>query len=254
MKKDVAAAAGSPSRKAIPRRHKDKPTSFQKKFAEELKEKGKNNKKQKRKQKMFKAKEECSDIRFSPNGLWLAAASRDNNIYIFDVMRNYKKVGCCKGHSSYITHIDFSADSNFIQSNDGAYEILYWEVGVDDAGESIGARQFTSTMAMCDTKWDSWSCVMGWPVMGIWSDYSDGTDINALARSNSEEFAVAGDIISRQPLHLARSKRLVEDGGSSIRAIAATSLALNFPVRIPIYSVGGNDCSIFQWRHIAEDG
>ena len=113
MKKDVAAAAEA-LHMAIPRRHKDKPTSFQKKFAEELKEKGKNNKKQKRKQKMFKAKEECSDIRFSPNGLWLAAASRDNNIYIFDVMRNYKKVGCCKGHSSYITHIDFSADSNFI--------------------------------------------------------------------------------------------------------------------------------------------
>ena len=60
-------------------------------------------------------------------------------------------------------------------------------------------------------QWDSWSCVMGWPVMGIWSDYSDGTDINALARSNSEKFAVAGTIHFTSTITPGPSKRLVED-------------------------------------------
>jgi hypothetical protein len=33
-----------------------------------------------------------------------------------------------------------------------------------------------------DTLWDSWTCVLGFPVMGIWQDYSDGTDINSVCR------------------------------------------------------------------------
>jgi hypothetical protein len=31
------------------------------------------------------------------------------------------------GHSSYITHLDWSADSRILQSNCGAYELLYFE-------------------------------------------------------------------------------------------------------------------------------
>lgn len=31
-------------------------------------------------------------------------------------------------HSSYITHLDFSADGNYLHSNCGAYELLYWDV------------------------------------------------------------------------------------------------------------------------------
>lgn len=32
-----------------------------------------------------------------------------------------------QGHSSYITHLDWSPDNNFIMSNSGDYEILYCE-------------------------------------------------------------------------------------------------------------------------------
>ena len=40
------------------------------------------------KQKMFKVEEACC-IRFSPNSKRLAVGSRDNNIYIFDVEKNF---------------------------------------------------------------------------------------------------------------------------------------------------------------------
>jgi hypothetical protein len=33
-----------------------------------------------------------------------------------------------KGHSSYLTGVDFSVDSKFMQSTCGAYELLFWDV------------------------------------------------------------------------------------------------------------------------------
>jgi len=36
-----------------------------------------------------------------------------------------------------------------------------------------------------DALWDTWTSVLGFPVMGVWRKYSDGTDVNALCRSES---------------------------------------------------------------------
>lgn len=65
---------------------------------------------------------------FFPDGAYLAIGSHDNYIYIFAVSeegKQYKKHGRLSGHSSYITHLDWSKDSQHLQSNSGDYEILY---------------------------------------------------------------------------------------------------------------------------------
>ena len=71
-----------------------------------------------------------------------------------------------------MTHLDWSSDGRIIQSNCGAYEILYWDVK--------SGRQIRSTMDSleADTSWSTWTCVLGFPVMGIWPPSSDGTDVN----------------------------------------------------------------------------
>ena len=54
--------------------------------------------------------------------------SHDNNLYLYKVSedgRQYMKHGRCNGHSSYITHADWSKDSQYLQSNSGDYELLY---------------------------------------------------------------------------------------------------------------------------------
>ena len=77
-------------------------------------------------------------IRYSPDGTKLAAGSHDNYIYIYDVLLGYKRIATFKGHSSYITHLDWSADSRMIQSTCGAYELLYSEAAT---GKQVGVRK-----------------------------------------------------------------------------------------------------------------
>ena len=70
------------------------------------------------------------DVKFSPNNEHLALGARDNYIYVYActlsgagscLLRPLHRLG---GHSSYITHIDWSSDSLLLQSTCGAYELL----------------------------------------------------------------------------------------------------------------------------------
>jgi microtubule-associated protein-like 6 len=63
-------------------------------------------------------------MKFSGDGNTLAIGSRDTKIYLYDT-KNYGLRAKCEKHNSYITHFDFAMDSNFVQSNCGAYELLF---------------------------------------------------------------------------------------------------------------------------------
>uniref|UniRef100_A0A4W4GVX3 HELP domain-containing protein n=1 Tax=Electrophorus electricus TaxID=8005 RepID=A0A4W4GVX3_ELEEL len=133
--------------------------------------------------------EQLSVMRYSPDGSFLAVGSHDNFIYIYSVMeggRRYTRFGKCTGHSSFITHLDWSKDGKYIMSNSGDYEILYWDV----AG---GCKLLRNRFESKDREWASYTCVLGFHVMGVWLEGSDGTDINALCRSHSEKVVAVAD-------------------------------------------------------------
>lgn len=68
-------------------------------------------------------------LSFSLDGNYLALGSRDNVIYVYNVLERgykYNRVGRCCGHSSFILHIDWSVDGRFLRSVSGDYEILFW--------------------------------------------------------------------------------------------------------------------------------
>ncbi|KAG9481485.1 hypothetical protein GDO78_010615 [Eleutherodactylus coqui] len=72
--------------------------------------------------------EQLSVMCYSPDGNFLAIGSHDNYIYIYAVNENgrkYSRIGKCSGHSSFITHLDWSVNSQYLMSNSGDYEILY---------------------------------------------------------------------------------------------------------------------------------
>uniref|UniRef100_A0A4W4GWA9 HELP domain-containing protein n=1 Tax=Electrophorus electricus TaxID=8005 RepID=A0A4W4GWA9_ELEEL len=188
--------------------------------------------------------EQLSVMRYSPDGSFLAVGSHDNFIYIYSVMeggRRYTRFGKCTGHSSFITHLDWSKDGKYIMSNSGDYEILYWDV----AG---GCKLLRNRFESKDREWASYTCVLGFHVMGVWLEGSDGTDINALCRSHSEKVvAVADDFckvhLFQYPCPKPKAPSHRYDGhGSHVTNVRFTHIDSH------LLSLGGKDTCILQWR------
>ena len=67
-------------------------------------------------------------MKYSPDGAYLAVGSNDNYVDIYATAQRYKKVGQCSGSSSFITHLDWSEDSKYVQTNSGAAERLFYKM------------------------------------------------------------------------------------------------------------------------------
>ncbi|KAM7403090.1 hypothetical protein PAMA_003831 [Pampus argenteus] len=187
--------------------------------------------------------EQLSVMRYGPDGNFLAIGSHDNYIYIYAVVENgrkYSRVGKCSGHSSFITHVDWSLDSQYLVSNSGDYEILYWIPSV--------CKQVVSVETTRDIDWATHTCTLGFQVFGLWPDGSDGTDINAVCRSNDKSLLVTGDDFGKvhlfaYPCSQFRAPSHVY-GGHSSHVTNVTFLSNDSY----LVSTGGKDMSVMQWR------
>lgn len=70
--------------------------------------------------------EDVTDIKFSPDGHLLAVSNREQSIDIYDLMKDFRRIATCIGHSGAVLHIDFSADGRFLRSSCTAGEVLFW--------------------------------------------------------------------------------------------------------------------------------
>ncbi|XP_037127993.1 echinoderm microtubule-associated protein-like 4 isoform X2 [Syngnathus acus] len=188
--------------------------------------------------------EQLSVMRFSVDGALLAVGSHDNFIYIYSVAeqgRKYSRYGKCSGHSSYITHLDWSPDNNFIMSNSGDYEILYWEV-------PNGCKYIRNRSECKDIDWATYTCVLGYHVFGVWPEGSDGTDINAVIRShNRKVLAVADDFCKVHLFTYPCATPKAPSHKYSAHSSHVTNVSFLFDDSYLI-STGGKDTSILQWR------
>ncbi|XP_044789131.1 echinoderm microtubule-associated protein-like 1 isoform X10 [Bubalus bubalis] len=187
--------------------------------------------------------EQLSVMRYSPDGNFLAIGSHDNCIYIYGVSdngRKYTRVGKCSGHSSFITHLDWSVNSQFLVSNSGDYEILYW---VPSA-----CKQVVSVETTRDIEWATYTCTLGFHVFGVWPEGSDGTDINAASRAHEKKLLSTGDDFGKvhlfsYPCSQFRAPSHVYSGHSS--HVTNVDFLCDDSHLI---STGGKDTSIMQWR------
>lgn len=183
-------------------------------------------------------KEEISDVKFSPDGTMLAVGSHDNFVDVYQVS-DWKKLGTCVGHSSYITHLDWSTDSNWLQSTCGAYELLFWD--------AHKCTQEVWPSKLADTIWATWTCVLGWPVQGIWPKGADGTDVNACARSQSKTLLATGDDFGQLKLF---NYPCVKPGSRFKKYIGHSAHVTNVTWLhgdAKLITTGGGDRTIMQW-------
>ncbi|XP_051936571.1 echinoderm microtubule-associated protein-like 4 isoform X2 [Hippocampus zosterae] len=188
--------------------------------------------------------EQLSVMRFSVDGTLLAVGSHDNFIYVYSVAdqgRKYSRYGKCSGHSSYITHLDWSPDNNFIMSNSGDYEILYWDV-------PNGCKYIRNRSECKDIDWATYTCVLGYHVFGVWPEGSDGTDINAVIRShNRKVLALADDFCKVHLFSYPCATAKAPSHKYSAHSSHVTNVSFLHDDR-HLISTGGKDTSILQWR------
>jgi microtubule-associated protein-like 6 len=130
--------------------------------------------------------QEISDLKFSPfTGKYLAVGSHENFIDIYNV-ESKKRVGICKGSSSYITHVEWDNDGKLLMTNSGAKELLYFEA-------PKGARINVNADAAAKINWSTFTSVLGPTCEGIWQPCMDITDINTTCLSKNGRTLATGD-------------------------------------------------------------
>ncbi|XP_063365069.1 echinoderm microtubule-associated protein-like 2 [Cydia amplana] len=186
--------------------------------------------------------EPIQTIQYSPDNKYVALGSRDNFIYIYQVdddCRRYTRVGKCLGHSSYITHLDWSEDSQYIRSNSGDYELLYWN--------ATTCRQVPTPTSLRDATWATHTCPIAFQTVGVWPETADGTDINSCTRSHDSRLAATGDDFGKVKLFaypVTQPKSLCHQyGGHSSHVTCVRFL----PDDSRLVSTGGLDTSVMQW-------
>ena len=182
-------------------------------------------------------------IQYNPAGTLCAVGTHGSIIAILDCTANYDVVHTIKSHHSFITHIDWSTDSYFIQSTCGAYELLFHKIQIDDIKSS---KQVTNATSMRDVHWATFTCTFGWPVQGIFSGDMDGCDISSAEVSNNKQLIVSGDDFGKVNLYrypcLKGNKKLSYGGHSS--HVVTTRFTADDKY---VLSTGGHDLAIAVW-------
>ncbi|KAK7103893.1 echinoderm microtubule-associated protein-like 6 [Littorina saxatilis] len=185
-------------------------------------------------------KEVIHEMKFSPCGKFLAVASNDNFVDIYATDQRYKRVGTCSGSSSFITHLDWSQDSRFLQTNSGAGERLFFRMPV--------GKQATNTEEIQSIHWASFTGVLGAEVNGIWEKYTDTNDVNATDAAFEHQVTVTGDDFGLVKLFrfpcLKKGAKFRKYVGHSAHV---TNVRFSADKR-RVISTGGADHAVFQWR------
>ena len=191
------------------------------------------------------AKAWITEVKWSPDGNTLAVGSYDNCIYLYDVAMAYTLKAVFDKHNSFIKHIDFSQDSQYFQSNCGAFELLF--------GDAANGALVPAASTLKDVNWISQNCVLGWPVQGFWPPRGHKaagvTDVTSVDRSAAKDMLVGCDSLGRV---LLTTLPCLDFESSAVKSYAVHSDAVA-KVRWSIgdryaISIGKHDRCVMQWR------
>ena len=137
--------------------------------------------------------------------------------------------------------MDWSRDGRYIQSNCGAYEYLFFDVGSKQQLKS-GASQLK------DEKWATYSVKLGWYVQGIFPRATSGDHVNGVDRNHGEDVFATGDDWGL--VNLYRSPALKGAKPIAFRAHSSHVVRVMFDKNDEyLYSTGGYDKTMMMWKY-----
>ncbi|ORX90940.1 WD40 repeat-like protein [Basidiobolus meristosporus CBS 931.73] len=182
-------------------------------------------------------------VKYSPNGEYLAigAFSADTGIDIY-ATKGWKHIGTCHGHSSRVTRMDWSNDSQHLQSNSIDSELLFWQIP--------SCEQQKHPSKLSDVDWNTYECPIGWPTLGTQESWMTGREIYAVSRSPRGNVLVSGNTRSQvklysYPAYRENAPAKSYKGHSSFVTNVAFSCDGEY-----VLSTGGMDGCVIQWKVI----
>ena len=153
--------------------------------------------------------------------------------------RKFTRQGRCLGHSSPVVHIDWSTDSQHIQTNSADHEVMVWSAAV--------SRPVRDMDVMRDLEWATAACTVQWSSLGVWGETADSPDPSTAAVSRNREVLGVGDTWGRV--------RLFSCPASQPKTLCHTYTGHSSQVsRVQwtqdgnkLLSVGGRDTAVLQW-------
>lgn len=198
------------------------------------------------------------ELRFSPDGTMLATGSHSEGrggtggiIDVFEVSNSFPwtAISKCQGHTSFIRHIDWTADSKYLHSTDANPELLFWSA-------RDGSQLKSGATALKNETWATFSSEIGWPVQGVirklpgFVKEMDMTDINMCDVSPDSQLLVSGDDFGNVTLYNYPCTNK-KDGASLYEGHSSFVMNVKFSKSGKhVMSAGGHDHTIMQWRVI----
>lgn len=139
---------------------------------------------------LYKPREWCEVMVYSPNEEFLAVGSHDDSIYVYKIndQGEYSLHWAITFvHSSAITGMDWTRDSKHLRAVDQAYAKIFYNVETQQQ-VTDGANSLRDT-----TLWQTATCKLGWDTCGVFPHGYDGTDVNAVDTDENRKYLVAGD-------------------------------------------------------------
>jgi WD40 repeat protein len=181
---------------------------------------------------------EC--IMYSPDGHWLAVGTHTNLILMYDCNAGYELKGKLTAHKAAILAIDFTIDSKYMRSNCNAYELLFFDLNkmAQDPNGATNSKSF---------EWATNCCKISWGTLGTFPPSNDFTFVKNTAISNDKSLLISGDtnqlvnVFNYPAVKGAKAKSLRGHSGFVLRTMFNKDDSY-------IFSIGGQDKAILQWK------
>ena len=179
---------------------------------------------------------------YSPNGDYLAVGTHSNTIVVYNTS-NYSTKGTLTAQKSSIRSLDWSKDSTYLRSNSEAYELLFFNI--DSMKQDPSGASNTKGI-----EWASQYTKIGWSVRGVFPKGTDGSHVNGVCMSSDEKLIASGDdwglvnIYNNPCREGSKPKSFMGHSEHVVRVRFSPDDQL-------LFSIGGQDKAIMQWKKIA---